>query len=468
MSTSPARSGDGRMQQLTILICEQDRWHHRPLYLAILELVRARGGAGASVFKGLAGYSAGSRTIHTGNLVDVAAALPLMIVVVDEAARIAALRPELEEMIAVNGGLLTVVDVVGHEYRHPSRQHGGHPQLKVHDIMESQVRAVRPETPVAEVLPLLLNQFYKALPVVDDADRVLGMVTDVDLLEKANLGLRLSVLEAVLDEGEQGFDDVVRALRAGGKTVRDVMGVRPEAVIGPDASVAEAARCMVEQHVKRLPVVDRERRLLGIVGRLDILKAASDVWPGSSGPELQGTVPADARTVGEVMLREVPTVEGDTPLARVMDLLVGSTGARRVVVLDNAANRLVVGVITDADLVQRVAQQARPSLLRGLREGLAALGLSGEDQTRAAIQGRTAREIMTAPVITVPATTPITAAIRVMVDHGVKVLPVTDAAGRLVGVVNRARLLQALLRHLDQMPPGAGAAGAPAEGAGPA
>ena len=87
--------------------------------------MRARGGAGASVFKGLAGYRAGSRTIHTGNLVDVAAALPLMIVVVDEAARMAALRPELEEMIAVNGGLLTVVDVVGHACRHPSRHAGG-------------------------------------------------------------------------------------------------------------------------------------------------------------------------------------------------------------------------------------------------------------------------------------------------------------------------------------------------------
>ena len=65
---------------------------------------------------------------------------------------------------------------------------------------------------------------------------------------------------------------------------------------------------------------------------------------------------------------------------------------------------------------------------------------------------RPARDIMTTPVITVLESAPLTAAIQLTVDHGVKVLPVTDATGRLVGIVNRARLLQALLRHLDQSP----------------
>jgi PII-like signaling protein len=74
-----------------VYICEQDHWHRQPLYLAILELVRAQGGAGATVLKGVAGYSAAGRTIHTGNLVDVVPNLPVMILVVDTAPRIAAL-----------------------------------------------------------------------------------------------------------------------------------------------------------------------------------------------------------------------------------------------------------------------------------------------------------------------------------------------------------------------------------------
>jgi CBS domain-containing protein len=447
-----ARPDPPPMQQLTIYICEQDHWHGRPLYLAILELVRAQGGAGATVLKGLAGYSATSHRIHTSTLVDVLPVLPLVILVVDEAPRIARLLPPLEEMVAPNGGLLTVVDVVTHTYRHPNLGARKRGPPRVRDIMETRIATVRPDTPLADLLPLLLNRFYKALPVLDSGGRVLGMVTDGDLLEKADLGLRLSVLEAIHEHGASGFDEIVRAIRAGGKTARDVMGTRPEAVIGPDALVADAARLMLTQHVKRLPVVDRERRLLGIVARLDILKATSHVWPAGDDPQRQGIVPADAQTVGEVMLRAVPTVDADISLDRVVDALVGSTGARSVVVVDTPADRRVVGIITAADLVKRLAPPGRSGLLRLLQDGLAFLAHGNTEPQGTGGQARPARDIMTTPVITVLESAPLTAAIQLTVDHGVKVLPVTDAAGRLVGIVNRAHLLQALLLHLDQSP----------------
>lgn len=445
LSPIPA-PGATRMQQMTIFICEQDHWHHRPLYLAILEQVRAQGGAGASVLKGLAGYSAGNRAIHTSTLVDVATQLPLVILIVDTAEQIAALLPPLEEMVAANGGVITVVDVVAHRYRHPSQATGRRAPLKVRQIMESQVITVPPETPVADLLPLLINKQYKALPVVDASGRVLGMVTDGDLLEKAAIGLRISVLEAIQAQGAQGFEGVLQAARASGKTARDVMGVRPAAVIGPDASVAEAAQRMVEQKVKRLPVVDRDGRLLGIVGRLDILKAASHALTGVHGPETGPPLPAHARTLGEVMQADVVTVDGDTPLATVVDTLVGQ-GARRLIVTASPTVRQVVGIITDADLVHRVTPAARPTLLRMLQESLEFLGLSHEEQTQAErLQQRTARDVMTTPVVTAPARLPLGEGIRLMVERGVKVLPVVDADGYLLGVVNRARLLEALLQ----------------------
>src|SRR5215213_2497521 len=92
-SEGPSEPSAGRMQQMTVVICEQDQWRHRSLYLAVLELVRAQAGAGATVFKGMAGYSGSSRAIHTSNLVDVAANLPLVILVVDTEERVAALLP---------------------------------------------------------------------------------------------------------------------------------------------------------------------------------------------------------------------------------------------------------------------------------------------------------------------------------------------------------------------------------------
>ena len=176
-------------------------------------------------------------------------------------------------MIAEAGGLITITDLAGRYYTHPGLRstHGG--PLRVRQIMATQVVTVPPEMPLADVVPLLLNKSYKALPVVDPAGRVLGMVTDGDLFERGNLGLRISVLEAVQAQGEVGFKEALRALRAGGKTARDVMGSRPQAVIGPDATVADAARLMVRENVKRLPVLDGAGRLIGIVGRSDVLKA---------------------------------------------------------------------------------------------------------------------------------------------------------------------------------------------------
>jgi len=448
--TTPGAGAGTAMQQLTVYICEQDHWHRQPLYLAILELVRAHGGAGATVLKGVAGYSAAGRTIHTNNLVDVVPNLPVMILVVDTAPRIAALLPHLDEMVGAGGGLITVTDLAVARSLHPDRRavHGDH--LRLRQIMETNVVTVTPDTPVADLLPLLLNKYYKALPVVDAERRVLGMVTDVDLLEKADLGVRLSVLEAVRAQGGAGLDELLREVRAGGKTARDVMGRRPEAVIGPDATVRDAAQQMVQQGVKRLPVVDRERRLLGIVGRLDILKAASHVAPpgGAAGA---APLPAQGRTLGEVMLTEVPTVTADTPLPAVVDRLVGSGGARRVVVIDNAERRHVVGIITDADLVGRVGTPARHGLLEMLREGLSLLGSSAQPPLAATSPGM-ARDVMTQPVVTAPLEMPIPAAIDLMLSREVKVLPVVDAEGRLLGIANRARLLQALL------PPGVASA----------
>lgn len=442
-----------RLQQMTIFICEQDHWHHRPLYLAILEQVRAQGGAGASVLKGLAGYSARNRAIHTSTLVDVATQLPLVILIVDTAEQIAALLPAVEEMVAANGGLITVVDVVAHRYRHPSQAAARRAPLKVHQIMESNVVTVGPDTPVADLLPLLVNKHYKALPVVDAGRHVLGMVTDVDLLEKADIGLRISVLEAIRAQGAAGFEAVLAAARASGKTARAVMGVRPDAVIGPEATVAEAAQRMLDQGVKRLPVVDRDRRLLGIVGRLDILQAASHVLTTAHGPEAGPPLPAHARTLGEIVQTDVATVDDDTPLAAVVDTIVGQ-GARRLIVTDSPSARHVVGIITDADLIHRVTPPARPGLLRMLQEGLEFLRLGHDEQDQAErMQQRTARDVMTTPVVTAPAALPLGEGIRLMVERGVKVLPVVDADGRLLGVVNRARLLEALLQGAGEAAP---------------
>jgi PII-like signaling protein len=112
---------DGHAQRLTILIGDSDRWHHRPAYSEIVHRAHAAGLAGASVFRGMEGFGAGS-LVHTSRLVSMGDDLPVAIVIVDTAERIEAFLPELDEL--VRGGVVmldpvTVVRYVGDGEKHP-------------------------------------------------------------------------------------------------------------------------------------------------------------------------------------------------------------------------------------------------------------------------------------------------------------------------------------------------------------
>jgi PII-like signaling protein len=99
---------DGSAVKLTIVVGEDDRWHHKPLYSEIVHRAHAAGLAGASVFRGVEGYGASSR-IHTSRLLSLSADLPVMVVVVDVRQRVDAFLPQLDEL--VTEGLILIEDV---------------------------------------------------------------------------------------------------------------------------------------------------------------------------------------------------------------------------------------------------------------------------------------------------------------------------------------------------------------------
>lgn len=96
---------DGEQVLMRIFIGEGDRWERRPLHAALLELLRQRGLAGATVLRGVAGFGARS-VVHTASLVDLSADLPVVIEVVDEPGRLEAILPDLDRML--QGGLVTM------------------------------------------------------------------------------------------------------------------------------------------------------------------------------------------------------------------------------------------------------------------------------------------------------------------------------------------------------------------------
>jgi CBS domain-containing protein len=136
----------------------------------------------------------------------------------------------------------------------------------VKDLMTSEVVTVGPATPFKEIVGRLAEHRVSAMPVVDDAGLVLGVVSEADLLLKEEF--------PDPDQDVPLFWTKRRRLereKAAGSTARDLMSVHLVS-IASDATVAEAARRMHRANVKRLPVLGEGGRLVGIISRSDLLK----------------------------------------------------------------------------------------------------------------------------------------------------------------------------------------------------
>ena len=106
-------------QLLRIFIGESDKYEKQPLYQWIVKKARESGLAGATVYRGLLGYGAGSR-LHTAKFLRLSSDLPIVIEIVDRADRIQAILPVLDQMVAE--GLITLETVHIIAYRHDQKK----------------------------------------------------------------------------------------------------------------------------------------------------------------------------------------------------------------------------------------------------------------------------------------------------------------------------------------------------------
>ena len=136
----------------------------------------------------------------------------------------------------------------------------------VADVMTRRVLTARPAMPLKELARVLTEHGLSALPVLDPDDRLIGMVSERDLLSKQ---------ARPLPERRHWWQrrrtrEEIR--RAEGATVGHVMTGFP-VTVSPTAPLAEAARRMIEYEVKNLPVVDDDGKLVGVVSRADLVRA---------------------------------------------------------------------------------------------------------------------------------------------------------------------------------------------------
>lgn len=148
-------------------------------------------------------------------------------------------------------------------------------KVPVSDIMTSDVISFTGENNVAEAMRRLVDRGVDAGPVVDAGGVVVGILSTGDLVvEEARLHFPTVVnflgVNITLPFDKKALDDSVS--KALGATVADVMTADPW-VVSPDSTIEDAATLMHDHGVSRLPVVDGNHRLVGIVARGDIVRA---------------------------------------------------------------------------------------------------------------------------------------------------------------------------------------------------
>lgn len=142
--------------------------------------------------------------------------------------------------------------------------------MRARDIMTRDVITVPAATPVEALAQLLADRHISAVPVVDPAGALLGIVTEADLMFRLMSGLRRHAgwLSGMVIRPSE---EAANYARLHGRTARDVM-TTSLVTTTEDTPVEELAVVMRERRIKRLPVL-RDGRLVGIVSRADLLRA---------------------------------------------------------------------------------------------------------------------------------------------------------------------------------------------------
>ena len=411
--------------RVQVYMGESDQAGHVPRYQAVLEYLRREGAAGATVTRGLAGFGANSR-IHTSAILRLSLDLPLVVTWIDEPRRVERLMPKVQEL--AGSGIVVVDDVEIAAYGRRTVEQLRF-DLPVEDVMNRDVVSIGVGAPVREAVERLIGQEFRALPVVDAERRVIGVVSSGDLVARGGLDARLELLSVLSGDARDAMLG-----RLPDRRVTDVMTVEPATVRTTD-TLAAATHLMAERRIKRVPVVDREGRLAGVLTRMDVLRAVAETFPRDLA---EAGEHAGVRTVGELMRADAPTVAMDTDLGGLLDV-VASTRLNRAIVLD--ADRRVLGVVSDADVVGQVDPSASAGVIGAL------MRTTGN----AAGARKSAGELVSGPPLAVGPDTTIAEAARQTLESRQKVLCVVDGEGRLLGIVDRADLLHAARGALSDL-----------------
>ncbi len=160
--------------------------------------------------------------------------------------------------------------------------------MQAKEIMTSPVFTVSPDTPVAQIARLLREKHISGTPVVDDAGKLVGIVTEIDLIKRharVHFPVYLPFLDSLifLESPRRYQEDVRRVL---GTTAEEIM-TRSVQTATPETDIEDIATLMVEERANPIPVVDESGTLVGIVSHTDIVRLVEQAEAGEGEAALE-------------------------------------------------------------------------------------------------------------------------------------------------------------------------------------
>lgn len=144
--------------------------------------------------------------------------------------------------------------------------------MKAKEIMAKNVVTVGPRATIAEIAKVLVEHKVSGVPVVDKAGKLIGIVSEGDLLHKEvtpRLPDAINILGAIIYyNGVERFNEDFKKLMAG--TAREIM-TRDVITATEDVEINEIGELMLKHSIKRIPIV-RDDTLVGIISRADMIK----------------------------------------------------------------------------------------------------------------------------------------------------------------------------------------------------
>lgn len=145
--------------------------------------------------------------------------------------------------------------------------------MKVRDFMITKVFTVKPSNTIKELLKIFTSNRIGGVPVVDDQDHLIGMVSDGDILRYlAPKPLGFAGLVYIIEDGE--IEDVLQEKLD--TLVKDIMTKRNLLFVSPDDDFDRTILLLSRHHYKKLPVVNGAGRVIGVLSRGDIINNISE------------------------------------------------------------------------------------------------------------------------------------------------------------------------------------------------